>query len=189
MRGSFILGLVVAFLISMALVIPLQLFDIRAGESKSSDLAAWAQAFGSILAVAVALLFPIAQEEFKERKKINEMKKALELETQAILGQLNRALQQAQRNEINIIHPVDFYFKDKIIELSQLGNEMFFIGTNLREKINKLNNYIEDTKRKNTVYSRGDLLKEIISCQEYIQRKQDRLVVLRMRHHTAPPSA
>lgn len=190
MRGGFVLGLVVAFLISMAFVIPLQLFDVKAGESKSSDLAAWIQAIGSIAAVAGAAYLPFWHDVSRRKLANKQAVKNLENDIRFVIAQVKINIEIHKKNYNSLLHVIHFANRDFVIRYIDIEAEVGKAASSVRFNIDRLNASIE--------LMNGFTKEERTFSQHFIDVSEGVVDKLKMAiglleahdsHHTAPPSA
>lgn len=172
MRGGFVLGLVVAFLISMAFVIPLQLFDVKAGESRSSDLAAWIQAIGSIAAVAGAAYLPVFHDQKNRRQKIIENITFLKCDMESITQQIKYIIEMHEDHCDAIIPEIYSFYSNEMNDIHQAGINHYKIAVSIRNNIeiinrviNKHNNSLKGVRNENLVTAMNNAINYF---QDYI---------------------
>lgn len=190
MKGNFILGMVVAFLISMALAALLQFFNVNWGSIESGNLADWFQAVTAILAVIAALFFPMLHDSKKEAKQNQQKMNAFYFEITGVIVQFKRLMHDIQITPRDRLYSVEFYFDKNLPEISPLGMEVYRIGTDIRRAVREINGLIDQF---NQAYSPGILYallgKTHLLKHAVLDQKKSELEEIMRKHHTAPPSA
>lgn len=189
MRGNFILGLVVAFLISMALAAPLQFFKVNWGSIESGNLADWFQAVTAILAIIAALFFPMLHDSRKEAKQNEQKMIAFHFEIEGVIMQYDGLIHDIQMAPQAIFDRIEFYFENKLPEISPLGKEVYIIGTDTRRSVREINKLIDQNNRAYSPGSVSMLLGSAHQYRNYVEKRKQDLENYMRKHHTAPPSA
>lgn len=189
MKGNFILGMVVAFLISMALAAPLQIFQIKAGTIENGNLADWFQAVAAILAIIAALFFPMLHDNIKETKQNEQKMIAFYFEITGVIGQCDRLIHDIQMMPHAIFDHIEFYFDNKLPEISSLGREVYQIGTDIRHSVREINSLIDQNNQAHSAGSVRILQGAAHNYRNFLMRRKQAFERYMREHHTAPPSA
>ncbi len=131
----------------VVLVLLGQYFSARAGMG-ASDVAAWIQAIGSILAVSGAAYLPRWHENHRRREEKNETFEKLTDDILSVNFQINEIINIHSKRRDSILPDVYFYFGDNIEKIFSLGSTAYRLTVSIKSNVDIINKAVT---RKNSL--------------------------------------
>lgn len=122
----------------VVLVLLGQYFSARAGMG-ASDVAAWIQAIGSILAVSGAAYLPRWHENNRRREEKNETFKKLTNDIMSVNFQINEIITIHSKRRDSILPDIYFYFGENIEKIFSLGSQAYRLTVSIKSNVGVIN--------------------------------------------------
>lgn len=129
------------------LVLAGQYLSARAGMG-ASDVAAWIQAIGSILAVSGAAYLPRWHESNRRREEKNETFGKLSDDILSVNFQINEIITIHNKRRDSILPDVYFYFGENIEKIFSLGSTAYRLTVSIKSNVDIINKAVA---RKNSL--------------------------------------
>lgn len=131
----------------VTLVLVGQYLSARAGMG-ASDVAAWIQAIGSVLAVGGAAYLPRWHENNRRREEKNETYEKLTHDILSVNFQINEIIAIHMKRRDSILPDIYFYFGDHIEKIFSLGSSAYRLTVSIKSNVGIINKAVA---RKNSL--------------------------------------